>query len=102
MKPEDLERLEGEATKGPWVNSPSMGIIQTAHLTRDVWTIPRVDVDLALIVALRNAAPGLLALWKAAKCGVEDSYLPPCPLSGARIENWCPTCLALKALEEVR
>jgi hypothetical protein len=61
--PLDLDELEaavGKMTPGPWVNTPD-GIIQVAHVTRDVWNIPHVDADLPGIVALRNAAPELIA-----------------------------------------
>jgi hypothetical protein len=56
-----LWALLAKATAGPWTYSrSSQTIIQTAHLTRDAWTIPRSDEDMELIVALRNAAPALL------------------------------------------
>ena len=44
-------------TPGPWRRSGD-NIIQTNHITRDVWTIPHEDGDLDLIAA----APDLLAV----------------------------------------
>ena len=44
-------------TPGPWRRSGD-NIIQTNHITRDVWTIPHEEGDLDLIAA----APDLLAV----------------------------------------
>lgn len=43
------------STPGPWRRSGDR-VIQTNHVTRDVWEIPRVEADLDLIAA----APELL------------------------------------------
>lgn len=47
-------------TPGPWRRSGDR-VIQTKHLTRDVWEIPRVEADLDLIAA----APELLEALEA-------------------------------------
>lgn len=57
---EELERMCAAMTIVPWRRLDDR-IVQTAHITRDVWTIPRSDEDLDGIIALRNAAPALLA-----------------------------------------
>ena len=49
-----------EHTPGPWHISgtdENMAIVQTHHLTRDVWVIPRNEADMYLMAA----APDLLA-----------------------------------------
>lgn len=57
-----LRSLLAAATPAPWqLGSNGTRIIQTAHITRDVWKIPKNDADLPLIVALVNAAPFLIA-----------------------------------------
>lgn len=58
---DELAAIEGRMTDGPWHARPDGYIHQTAHVTRDVWTIPHVDEDIPGIVALRNAASALLA-----------------------------------------
>lgn len=72
MKPEELERM-------------------MATLPEDVWT-----------AALRNAAPHLIALWKAATCETCDYPGYRCRETNGGKQLWCDTCRALKALEEVR
>lgn len=64
-----LDRLLAAATIPPWRTltdgDGNTAIVQTAHLTRDVWQIPRSDEDLEAIVALRNAAPQMLSELRA-------------------------------------
>ncbi len=53
MNADELRRLLGEATPGPW--------------TRDeygLWVEDITDADAELVVALRNAAPALLDAWE--------------------------------------
>lgn len=82
----EIERLLEAATPGPWV---------AVHVRRN---------DRALLVALRNAAPALLRLWKAAKdTGGDFSHMcdnpdwpqheSPCPC------GWCEMSAALRDLE---
>lgn len=68
-------RLEicAKATPGPWHQSAAEKrnlVIQTAHITRDVWTIARTDhdceVNSAFIAASRNQREGELAALKVA------------------------------------
>lgn len=49
------------ATQPPWRKSESGGIIQTQHITRDVWTIPHVEADLDFIAHSRQDIEDLLA-----------------------------------------
>ena len=59
-----LEKLLAEATAGPWTASGT-----GAHITMCISTFARkaaVGTDLNLIVALRNAAPALIRLARAA------------------------------------
>ena len=44
------ETATAKHTPGPWRWSDG-NLIQTNHITRDVWTIPRNDADLPLIAA---------------------------------------------------
>ena len=67
MTIEQLQALEAKATPGPWYLSKDGNIVQTAHVTRDVWIIPRSDGDMACIAAARNALPALLEVAMAAK-----------------------------------
>jgi len=54
-----LRELSEKATKADWRVSDG-SIIQTNHITRDVWHIPRVEEDLHLICELRNNLPAIL------------------------------------------
>lgn len=61
-----LRELEARATAGPWLAPKSGPWIAT--LDRVIITeSPALDDDIALIVALRNAAPLLLSLAEAAE-----------------------------------
>lgn len=46
-------------TPEPWTLTPSGNIIQTHHVTRDVWVIPHEAGDMARIVACVNACAGV-------------------------------------------
>lgn len=62
-KPIDLAGLRvllAKMTPPPW-RQLGESIVNTAHITRDVWVIPRTDGDLPGICALVNAAPHLIA-----------------------------------------
>lgn len=64
MTPDELQRLKDlceRATAGPWLASAGFSVIQTNHVTRDVWTIPMTHDDIAFIAASREALPNLLA-----------------------------------------
>ena len=70
---EKLKALEAAATKTPWhLDAASGNIVQTKHVTRDVWTIPHTDMDMPFIVAARNALPALLRVAEAAKRAVDE------------------------------
>jgi hypothetical protein len=60
-----LASLPEGATPGPWyVAKDGQSILQTSHITRDVWTIPRTDADMHLCAAapaLRDALAEVLA-----------------------------------------
>jgi len=57
----ELRALLAKATPGPWTLDPSKEwIVQTAHLTRDVWIIPKTTADIEFIAAARNALPAIL------------------------------------------
>lgn len=68
-----LAELEARATKGPWVNDPYPTLIETkhaenladccmnVHVTADSAEYRGYVANAALIVAMRNALPGLLA-----------------------------------------
>lgn len=80
--PEELERLESEATPGPWfregapyydqhrwitVNAPDGQLLAMGGPNREsVLAQDREKADASLIVALRNAAPALVAVLRAA------------------------------------
>lgn len=51
-----IDALDKAATKGPWQKSAGQ-IIQTNHITRDVWVMPRNDHDLDLVAEYRSLAP---------------------------------------------
>lgn len=40
----DLERLAKAATPGPWCKLGDYSVIQTAHVTRDVWNVCLADI----------------------------------------------------------
>ena len=48
------------ATEGPWNDCGERGVTQTRHITRDVWTIPRIIEDVTFIAITREAMPALL------------------------------------------
>lgn len=51
--------LADKATPGPWRWLEGQ-LIQTAHVTRDVWVLPRTAEDVNLITAARNDAPDII------------------------------------------
>lgn len=57
---DDLKNLEKKITKGPWNKASDGTIIQTAHITRDVWYIPRIEADLDFITYVRNNLPEII------------------------------------------
>jgi hypothetical protein len=54
------ERVLEKMTAEPWHLSTNGSIVQTAHITRDVWQIPHCEEDMPGIVHLRNRAPAWL------------------------------------------
>jgi len=52
----DLE-LCNKATPGPWWIDGNGDIIQTKHITRDVWFIPKTQEDVKFIAESREALP---------------------------------------------
>jgi len=51
------------ATPGPWhLTKDRQSIIQTSHITRDVWTIPRSKGDMDFIPLARTALPAALKM----------------------------------------
>ncbi len=90
-----LEQIESrlavcaKATPGPWHQSAAEKrnlVIQTAHITRDVWTIARTDhdceVNSAFIAASRNQREGELAALRVAVEALE--YAQDCTPVGQR------------------
>lgn len=74
----ELERLEKEATRGPWEDEPLTGggaWIWGSKEARDAETLnvsgyvaeTRIYADVALICAARNALPALIAELRAAR-----------------------------------
>lgn len=65
MNKQDLDRLQAvcdAATPGPWHYGEHNGVLmQTSHITRDVWCIPRSENDRAFITSSREAVPTLIA-----------------------------------------
>lgn len=53
----EIDALCEAATKGPWQLDLQGTIIQTNHITRDVWTIPRDNEDMKFIAAARTIVP---------------------------------------------
>jgi hypothetical protein len=49
--------LCNKATPGPWWIDGNGDIIQTKHITRDVWFIPKNQEDVKFIVESREALP---------------------------------------------
>jgi hypothetical protein len=104
---DELERLLAAMTPEPWHVSEG-AIIQTKHITRDVWQIPRVEGDLAGIVALRNTAPALLRELRALR-EVErrvrelgDHYPDLDDAPGGAVPAWDLVALALAKAQEAR
>ena len=66
MSPEQLAEIRetvNKATPGPWtLTADRQSIIQTHHITRDVWIIPRVDADTDLIAHAPEWLTELLAM----------------------------------------
>ena len=52
---EEIKKRLAAATPGPWQiledSDGSVGVAQTSHITRDVWSIPRTRGDVELIAA---------------------------------------------------
>jgi hypothetical protein len=60
----DLDAIEARAnaaTEGPWNDLGENGITQTAHVTRDVWTIPVSVEDVTFIAHARTDIPALIS-----------------------------------------
>lgn len=53
-------KLCDAATKGPWRVGNCENVIQTNHITRDVWQIPKTQKDLEFIAASRDGWPKAL------------------------------------------
>jgi len=59
----EMRELTDKATDGPWLATKDMNtppVYQTAHITRDVWPIPRTTKDAEFIAASRTMVPELL------------------------------------------
>ncbi len=59
---EEVIRLSDKATAEPWHKSGDMHVIQTAHLTRDVWQVAdcharNASLDADLISHFRSSCP---------------------------------------------
>jgi hypothetical protein len=57
---DEIDARAGKATPGPWRESGSC-IIQTDHVTRDVWEIPQCKSDTLFIAHARDDVPALVA-----------------------------------------
>ena len=55
---EEARKLDAAATPPPWRISEGR-VVQTSHITRDVWTIPHVDEDMTFILRARTLLPQL-------------------------------------------
>lgn len=80
---ERLRKMHEASTPPPWRRMGD-GIVQTQHVTRDVWQIPRSDEDLDIIVTSHNMIPLLLAAVEAADRAktLQVEYFRACALSG--------------------
>lgn len=107
MSIDQLQALEAKATPGPWRLSKDGNIVQTAHVTRDVWIIPKSDGDMACIAAMRNALPALLEVAKAAKAVLESGQETESEAYGvdaflASVVRARELAAAIKKLEETK
>jgi hypothetical protein len=61
----EIKKRLAAATPGPWQvlkeRDGSVGVIQTSHITRDVWSIPRTEADVEFIAAAPSDIAYLLA-----------------------------------------
>jgi hypothetical protein len=58
----EIEARANAATPGPWRESASCGLVSDhPHVTRDVWSIPKLDGDMPFIAAARTDVPALVA-----------------------------------------
>jgi len=118
----ELRRLEAEATPGPWEwvgdglygHEPDDWVLYLRWVEDNRVALHRSDHDAALIAALRNAAPALLAraelAGRLARC-LDATLCPDCD-DGVVDEEECPHCCgegwvlppagAAKLLDEAR
>jgi len=72
-----LETLAKAATPGPWYTDSTGRIVQTRHVTRDVWEIPRRDDDITFICAFNpQTALALLKVVDIARTIVAEFTCP--------------------------
>lgn len=85
LKFQKIHSLIENATAEPWQVSGSgedLHLVQTNHLTRDVWTIPRTEHDIQFIAAARTLMPLLLEVAEAAR------YLTAIGMVGMDIQGY--------------
>ncbi len=71
----DLDALQAicdAATIPPWDDAGENGILQTTHVTRDVWYIPRNLEDITFIATARTAMPLMIAKLKAVDAWIKE------------------------------
>jgi len=61
---EDLEKFQQGTTQGPWEALSDGSIVQTKHITRDLWYIPMNKVDQDFIIYMRNNLPEIIEAIK--------------------------------------
>lgn len=82
---DDLEAKAKAATQGPWHRSGD-SVIQTAHVTRDVWFIPKAESDVDYIAAA-NPATVLALIAEVRQLQDKNAWL----LRWAPAEDECQT-----------
>ena len=105
-KLDELERLESAATCGPWLAAAgAAGTDAISGTDRDadgLWNVWLADnvipQDAALIVALRNALPSLLACARLVR-EIADDYVCVAAVTDEVCE--CPGCSARRAIADL-
>lgn len=87
---EKMKRLVKYATPTPWATTEGAGYMPILYQMVQIGSLDHTDIH--MVIALRNLAPELIALWKAAKefQEVEGHFI---------MDTWGDAADALQALE---